>query len=98
MIIHVKDAICSQCTSYEKGNALYDMIILGFSADNITIDMDGVILSSSAFYNASIAKLVLNFGLSVISSKITFKNLSPGDNYQLINSINLAKKLQKEVT
>jgi len=94
VIIPVKEVICSQCTSYEKGKALYDMIVPELLAGNIIVDMAGVQLSSSAFYNASIGKLVLDYGLSVISSKISFKNLSPGDNFQLKNSINLAKKLE----
>lgn len=72
-------ALCGDWACLESdGKALYDVLkpLMEKDEDRITVDFWGVTLFNCSFFNASVGRLVMEYGEAAIRSHMDFINLS----------------------
>jgi len=93
--IHVVDIVGDKCTGYLEGKIIFNVLDEFLSKGiPIEVDMAGITLSSSSFYNAALGELVVKYDVSFLKDKLQFKNFSAKDKFFLSNTISLAKKMK----
>ncbi len=97
MIIKVKDLIGDYCTEYPQGDQIFAQIKKALeSSDSVDLDMEGVQLATSAFFNAALGPLYGSFPKEFLRSKMKFSHLTKEMNIVINRSLEAAKHFYEE--
>lgn len=93
MKIQVEKIIGLHCTEYEQGDRIFAEIRKALDAGEIAeVDMQGVQLATSAFFNAAVGPLYSLYPRPLLQAKMKLLHLSPEMQQVLIRSLDAARK------
>ncbi len=93
--LKVLDMVGAYCATYKEGGPVFRAIDKAFSRDDsVVLDLKGVLLTSSAFFNESIGQLYRDYDSAFLKDHLKIVNLTPRDSFVLARSLEAAKKHQ----
>jgi hypothetical protein len=93
-MIKVADVIGRLCITEEDGQRLYDLIHPLLKQNRrVELEVGGVTLFASPFFNAAIGSLLADIPSEVLRERLVFHNLEPTDHALLKRVIENAKRI-----
>lgn len=97
MKINVAEIIGTHCTEYEQGDRVFSILKTGLDAgDLVDVDMQGVQLATSAFFNAALGPLHGMYTIDVLNTRVKFSHLSKEMRQVIARSLEATKKFYEE--
>ena len=97
MKIKIVDVIGAHCTEYEQGDRVFSVIKerlnWGYLVD---VDMEGVQLATSSFFNAALGPLYGAYPVDVLRDKVQFSHLTKEMRHVISRSLAAIKGFYEE--
>jgi hypothetical protein len=93
-MMRVKDIVGDICITEEDGSKLYEAIHPQLEKkQKVELDMSGVIVFASPFFNAAIGNLLADIPADILNEKLILHNLEPTDRTLLKKVIDNANRI-----
>lgn len=97
MKIKVVDIIGAHCTEYEQGDRIFSIIKETLDTDDfVDVDMQGVQLAASSFFNAALGPLYGAYPVDVLRDRVKFSHLTKEMRHVVSRSLEATKKFYQE--
>lgn len=97
MKINVAEIIGTHCTEYEQGDRIFSLMKRGLdAAELVDVDMQGVQLATSGFFNAALGPLYGIYPVDALRAQVKFSHLSKEMRQVIARSLEATKKFYEE--
>ena len=97
MKIIIVEIIGAHCTEYDQGDRIFSMIKDGLkSGDSVDVDMQGVQLATSSFFNAALGPLYGIYPVDILKTRVKISHLTKEMRHVISRSLEATKKFYIE--